>query len=86
MDEVPCRSEYLSLNNKSNFHALKYAKKYADKVIMLDKSIVAKGKPAEVFESKIFKNVIKQIFYHSPDTSAVCININILFGRTENRG
>lgn len=28
MDEVPCRSEYLSINNKSNFHALKYAKKY----------------------------------------------------------
>ena len=32
-----------------------YVKKYADKVIMLDKAVVAKGKPEEVFESQIFK-------------------------------
>ena len=36
-------------------HDFDYVKEYADKVIMLDKSVVAKGKPEEVFESKIFK-------------------------------
>lgn len=36
-------------------HDFDYVKKYADKVIMLDKSVVARGKPEEVFESKVFK-------------------------------
>ncbi len=35
-------------------HDFEYVKKYADKVIMLDKKIVAEGKPDEVFSSNIF--------------------------------
>lgn len=36
-------------------HDFDYVKKYADKVVMLDKKVVAKGKPEEVFASEIFK-------------------------------
>ena len=42
-------------------HDFDYVKKYADKVIMLDKSVVAKGKPEEVFESKVFKETFGNI-------------------------
>ena len=42
-------------------HDFDYVKKYADKVIMLDKSIVAKGKPEEVFESKVFKETFGEV-------------------------
>ena len=35
-------------------HDFEYVKKYADKVILLDKTIIAKGKPEEVLTSKEF--------------------------------
>lgn len=35
-------------------HDFEYIKKYADKVIMLDKKVIAKGTPNEVFASKEF--------------------------------
>ncbi len=35
-------------------HDFEYVKKYADKVILLDKTIIAKGKPEEVLNSKEF--------------------------------
>lgn len=42
-------------------HDFEYVKKYADKVIMLDKSVVAKGKPEEVFNSEIFKETFGEV-------------------------
>ena len=42
-------------------HDFDYVKKYADKVIMLDKSIVAKGNPEEVFASKVFKETFGEV-------------------------
>lgn len=36
-------------------HDFEYVRKYADKVILLDKTIITKGKPEEVLESKEFK-------------------------------
>lgn len=36
-------------------HDFDFVRKYADKVILLDKTIIAKGKPEEVLESKEFK-------------------------------
>ncbi len=38
-------------------HDLEYVYKYADHVILLDKSIIKEGSPKEVFESKEFKDV-----------------------------
>ena len=35
-------------------HDFEYVKKYADKVILLDKTIIAKGKPSDVMQSKEF--------------------------------
>ncbi len=35
-------------------HDFDYVEKYADKVILLDKTIIAKGKPEEIFKSKEF--------------------------------
>ena len=37
-------------------HDLDLAKKYADKVILLDKEVIKEGKPEEVFNSLEFKN------------------------------
>lgn len=42
-------------------HDFEYVKRYADKVIMLDKFVVAQGKVEEVFESKIFKKTFGEI-------------------------
>ena len=42
-------------------HDFDYVKKYADKVIMLDKTVVAKGKPNEVFTSPIFKETFGEV-------------------------
>ena len=42
-------------------HDFDYVKKYADKVIMLDKCVVAKGKPNEVFASQIFKDTFGEV-------------------------
>lgn len=36
-------------------HDFDYVERFADKVIMLDKTVVAKGKPAEVFASPVFQ-------------------------------
>lgn len=38
-------------------HDLDLVKKYADKVILLDKKIIKEGNPNEVYESKEFKNI-----------------------------
>ena len=35
-------------------HDFEYISKYADKVILLDKTIIAKGKPEEVMQSEAF--------------------------------
>lgn len=35
-------------------HDFEYVRKYADKVVMIDKSVVAEGKPEDVFKSKQF--------------------------------
>lgn len=42
-------------------HDFDYVRKYADKVIMLDKTVVAKGKPQEVFTSQIFKETFGEV-------------------------
>lgn len=42
-------------------HDFDYVKKYADKVVMLDKTVVAKGKPDEVFASQIFKDTFGEV-------------------------
>lgn len=42
-------------------HDFEYVKKYADKVIMLDKAVVAKGKPQEIFTSPIFKETFGEV-------------------------
>ncbi len=42
-------------------HDFEYVKKYADKVIMLDKKIVCEGTPDEVFSSKVFKETFGNI-------------------------
>ena len=42
-------------------HDFGYLKKYADKVIMLDKSVVAKGTPEEVFNSEVFEETFGKI-------------------------
>ena len=59
------RIDYLKKNHDLAIllvsHDFEYVKKYADKVIMLDKSVVAKGKPEEVFESKVFKETFGEI-------------------------
>lgn len=40
-------------------HDLEQVKKYADKVILLDKTIIKKGTPEEVFESKEYKEIFE---------------------------
>ncbi len=42
-------------------HDFEYLKKYADKIIMLDKKVVAKGTPEEVFSSKEFENTFGKV-------------------------
>ena len=42
-------------------HDFDYVRKFADKVIMIDKSVVAEGTPDEVFASKIFKDTFGDI-------------------------
>ena len=42
-------------------HDFEYVKRYADKVILLDGTIIAKGKPEEVFASKEFMDRFGEI-------------------------
>lgn len=42
-------------------HDLDLVKKYADRVILLDKQVVKEGTPEEVFESLEFKNYFGEI-------------------------
>lgn len=42
-------------------HDFGYLKQYADKVIMLDKKVVAKGTPEEVFSSEVFEQTFGKI-------------------------
>ena len=42
-------------------HDFEYVKKYADKVVMLDKKIIAQGTPDEVFASKEFKETFGNV-------------------------
>lgn len=44
-------------------HDLEYVAKYADNVILLDKTVVKSGKPKEVFESKEFKEAFGNVKY-----------------------
>ena len=46
-------------------HDLDYVAKYADNVILLDKTVVNYGKPKEVFESKEFKEIFGNIKYEN---------------------
>lgn len=46
-------------------HDLEYVAKYADNVILLDKTVVNYGKPKEVFESKEFKEIFGNIKYEN---------------------
>lgn len=46
-------------------HDLEYVAKYADNVILLDKTVVNSGKPKEVFESKEFKEIFGNIKYEN---------------------
>ena len=42
-------------------HDFEYVRKYADKVIMLDKTVVAEGTSDEVFKSEIFKDTFGDV-------------------------
>ena len=42
-------------------HDFEYVKKYADKVVMIDKKIVCEGTPTEVFSSPIFKETFGEV-------------------------
>ena len=42
-------------------HDFEYLKKYADKVVMLDKKVVSEGTPEEVFNSKVFKETFGNV-------------------------
>ena len=42
-------------------HDFDYVKKYADKVVMIDKTIVAEGAPEEVFKSKVFIDTFGEV-------------------------
>lgn len=61
----------LKLKNKYDMaiilvsHDLEYVAKYADNVILLDKTVVKKGKPAEVFDSKEFKEIFGNLKYEN---------------------
>lgn len=44
-------------------HDLDYVARYADQVVLLDKTIKKEGKPEEVFESKEFKNTFGKLVY-----------------------
>ena len=46
-------------------HDLELVRKYADNVVLLDKKILSKGKPKEVFASKEFKDVFGNFNYES---------------------
>ncbi len=42
-------------------HDFGYVKKYADKVVMLDKKVLLDGTPDEVFSSKVFKDTFGEV-------------------------
>jgi zinc transport system ATP-binding protein len=42
-------------------HDFAYVKKYADKVVMIDKTVVAEGTPEEVFKSKVFIDTFGEV-------------------------
>jgi zinc transport system ATP-binding protein len=42
-------------------HDFDYVKKYADKVVMLDKKVVCEGTPDEVFNSEVFKETFGNV-------------------------
>jgi len=48
-------------------HDLEYVRKYADNVILLDKTIVVEGTPNKVFNSDEFKKVFGNIVYNDED-------------------
>ncbi len=44
-------------------HDLDYVARYADKVVLIDKTVIADGTPKKVFESEAFKNVFGGVSY-----------------------
>jgi zinc transport system ATP-binding protein len=44
-------------------HDLNYVAKYADNVVLLDKTIIKEGTPSEVFNSKAFSNTFGKVVY-----------------------
>ena len=47
-------------------HDLDYVAKYSDKVVLMDKTVLAEGKPREVFESPAFGQVFGNTAYRLP--------------------
>lgn len=47
-------------------HDLDYVAKYSDKVVLMDKTVLAEGKPREVFESPAFGQVFGNTAYRFP--------------------
>ena len=50
-------------------HDLEYVAKYADNVILLDKTVVKSGKTSEVFSSDEFKEVFGNVKYETTESS-----------------
>ena len=48
-------------------HDLEYVAKYADNVILLDKTVVKSGKTSEVFSSDEFKEVFGNVKYETKE-------------------
>ncbi len=44
-------------------HDLEYVAKYADEVVLLDKTVLARGKPAQVYHSEAFREVFGNVIY-----------------------
>ena len=44
-------------NEKSTLYDLEYVKKYADQVVLLDKTVLIQGTAKKVFESEVYAEV-----------------------------
>lgn len=67
MDLFYQKMDYLRKNYDMSIvlisHDLDYVAKYADKVVLIDKTVMADGTPKKVFESEAFKNVFGGVSY-----------------------
>lgn len=48
-------------------HDLDYVAKYANKVVLIDKTVLADGTPREVYDSEAFHQVFGETSYHFPE-------------------